>query len=66
MGLVVKAEDGRDRGYRLVVLAMLEHLDLLTAEEAAGLRTRQCDPVIRSIRGQDVGRIEVVLDPESG
>lgn len=61
LGLAVKAEDGRDRGYRLVVLAALEHLGLLTAEEAAGLRSRLCDPVVRSMRGQEVGRLRVVV-----
>lgn len=61
LGLVVKSEDGSDRGYRLVVLATLERLGLLTAAEAAGLRTRQCDPVVRSLRGQGVGRLEVVV-----
>ena len=66
LGLAVKAEDGSDRGYRLVVLAMLVHLGLLSEEEAAGLRLRQCDPVVHSIRGQDVGRLEVVVDPEAG
>lgn len=63
MGLVVKAEDGQDRGYRLVVLAMLERLGLLGAAEAEGLRSRQCDPVVKSIKGQDLGRLEVVVAP---
>ncbi len=66
LGLVVKAEDGRDRGYRLVVLATLERLGLLSGDEADGLRSRQCDPVVRSILGQEVGRLEVVVDPEAG
>jgi len=62
LGLVVKAEDGRDRGYRLVVVAALERLGLLTATEAAGIRSRQCDPVVRSLRGRPVGSLEVVVD----
>ena len=61
LGLVVKAEDGRDRGYRLVVLAMLERLGLLQPEEAEALGRRQCDPVVKSLRGEEVGRLEVVV-----
>lgn len=61
LGLVVKAEDGSDRGYRLVVLTLLARLGLLSAEETEGLQLRHCDPVVRSIRGQEVGRRQVVI-----
>lgn len=62
LGMAIKVEDGHDRGYRLVVLALLEQLGLLSSEEARGIRSRQCDPVIRTRSGEAVGRLEVVLD----
>ena len=62
LGLAVKAEDGRDRGYRLVVLTVLERLGLLAPDEAEGLRTRQCNPRIASRRDEDAGRLEVLFD----
>lgn len=62
LGLAVKAEDGADRGYRLVVVELLRRLRLLDDTEAQAIRRRYCDPEIRTIAGEVVGRMEAVLD----
>jgi L-asparaginase II len=56
LGIAVKAEDGRDRGYRLVVIDLLERLGALSAEAARGLRERQTEAVVKSMAGAVVGR----------
>ncbi|MFV1959528.1 MAG: asparaginase [Planctomycetota bacterium] len=62
LAFAVKVEDGHDRGYRLLVVEILERLGLYTAEEAAAVRERQCDPVVRNRLGEAVGRQEVVVE----
>lgn len=62
LGLAVACEDGSDRGYRLVVVELLRRLRLLSDTEADTLRKRHCDPVIRTLTGEPVGRMEAVLE----
>lgn len=57
LAMAVKVEDGRDRGYRLVVVDLLEALGFYDADAARALRERQCDPVILNRVGAEVGRL---------
>ncbi len=57
LAMAVKVEDGQDRGYRLIVVDLLEALGFYGADEARALRERQCDPVIRNRVGDEVGRL---------
>ncbi len=59
--IALKVEDGSDRGYRGLVIAMLERFGALEASAADGLRARHADPAIRNWRGVEVGRLEVEL-----
>jgi L-asparaginase II len=59
MGIAVKAEDGGDRGYRIVVVELLRRLGVLASAEADELLRRHASPVVRNWAGDEVGRMEV-------
>ena len=57
LALALKAEDGSDRAWRLVVVDLLEQVGILDHPTAATIRSRHCDPVIRDHGGVPVGRL---------
>lgn len=59
--LAVKVEDGSDRGYRGLVIGVLERMGVLDAMTAEDLRQRQAAPILRNWAGNEVGRMDVVL-----
>jgi L-asparaginase II len=59
--VAAKVEDGSDRGYRGVVIGLLERLGVLDRTAADGLRQRQADPVLCNWAGDEVGRMDVLL-----
>ncbi len=59
LGLAVHVDDGSDRGYRQVVITLLERHGVLTNDEAAGLRARH-GATIKNWMGDEVGHLEVV------
>jgi L-asparaginase II len=61
LGIAVKADDGSDRGYRLVVIELLRRLGLVTDAEAAGLAERQGQKTQKNFAGREVGDLEVLL-----
>jgi L-asparaginase II len=61
MGLAVKVDDGNDRGYRTVVVEELRRRDLLTDAAAAALLEKHAPPVVRSLAGVPVGRVEIAF-----
>jgi len=60
LGLAVKVDDGSDRGYRQLVIALLLRHGVLTHTEAEGLAERH-GRTIRNWAGTEVGRLEVVV-----
>jgi len=63
LGIVVKVDDGSDRGYRLVVVEILRRLGLLTDAEAAGLAERQGQKTQKNFAGREVGDLTMLLPP---
>jgi L-asparaginase II len=61
-GFAVKVDDGSDRGYRPVVIEMMRRLGALTDEAACALREKHAPEVVRSLAGEPVGKVEVVLE----
>ncbi len=60
LGIAVKVDDGSDRGYRLLVIALLKDLGVLTAEAAEDLAERH-GRTLKNHAGTRVGRAEAVL-----
>jgi len=60
VGVAVKSEDGSARGAAPVALAVLEHLGLAGPEVLAAMATAR-RPVVRNVRGLDVGRVEATV-----
>ncbi len=60
LGLAVHVDDGNDRGYRQLVIALLLRRGVLTQEEADGLAERH-GRTIRNWTGAQVGALEVVI-----
>jgi len=60
LGLAVKVEDGKDRGYRQLVIELLRRLEVLSDAEADALAERH-GRTIRNFAGTAVGRLEVVV-----
>ncbi len=56
LGMALKCEDGGSRGVAPAVVALLEHLDLLTQDHAAALETWR-RPIVRNVRGLAVGEV---------
>ncbi len=65
LGIAIKIEDGAMRAYPPVLLAVLEHLGLLSDAERGRL-TRWRDDDLKNCVGTVVGRRRVVLADESG
>jgi L-asparaginase II len=61
LGLVVKVEDGSDRGYRLVVVEVLRRLGLLTEAQASILAEKQGHKTQKNFAGRTIGELEVLL-----
>jgi L-asparaginase II len=61
LGLAVKVDDGHDRGYRVVVVEVLRRLGVLDPEGADALLERHATPVVRSLAGVPVGRLEIAF-----
>lgn len=61
LGLVVKVDDGSDRGYRLVVIELLRRLGLLDEAQAAGLAERQGQKTQKNFAGREVGDLALLL-----
>jgi len=64
LGIALKCEDGRSRAVGPAVVALLEHLDLLTPEQVEAL-DRWRRPMVHNARGSAVGEIRarvVALD----
>ena len=59
LGIAVKIEDGKDRGYRQLVIELLRRLEVLSDAEADALAERH-GRTIRNFAGTAVGRLEVV------
>ena len=59
--LVVKVEDGNDRGYRLFVLALLQRLGILTATAATSLSERHAPETLRNHAGTIVGTAHAIV-----
>ena len=60
LGLIVKSDDGQDRGYRQVVIELLRRLEVLTTDEADALAARH-GRILKNFAGREVGFLEVVL-----
>ncbi|MDJ0523654.1 MAG: asparaginase [Planctomycetota bacterium] len=60
LGLAVHVDDGNDRGYRQLVIALLLRHGVLTEEEADGLAERH-GRTIRNWTGAKVGELQVVV-----
>ena len=60
LGLAVKVDDGSDRGYRAVVIEVLERLGALTADAARRVREAHAAPVLRNLAGKEVGTLETI------
>jgi L-asparaginase II len=65
LAMAVKVEDGRDRGYRLLVVEALERFGLLPPERAAGLRARQAEPILENWAGRGVGALRVAVPEDA-
>ena len=61
LGLVVKVDDGSDRGYRLVVIEVLRRLGLLDDTQAAGLAERQGQKTQKNFAGREVGDLSLLV-----
>lgn len=61
LGVLVKVADGHDRGYRLVVLALLQRLGLLEAAAAEALAESQGSRTQENWSGTVTGELEVLL-----
>jgi len=61
LGLAVKADDGSDRGYRLVVLEVLRRRGLLDDDAFGALAKKHAPPVITNMAGEAVGRMDVAF-----
>lgn len=61
LALVVKVEDGSDRGYQHFVIALLERLGVLTKAQVELLSSQHASTVIRNHAGTPVGTAHVVL-----
>lgn len=62
--ILVAVEDGSDRGYRHLVLDLLERYEGLDAEAAAAVRKLEGGKENRNHAGQLVGRLLTACDPE--
>lgn len=60
LGIVVKSDDGKDRGYRQVMIELLRRYDVLTDAEANELAERH-GRTIKNFAGAMVGRLEVAI-----
>lgn len=60
LGIAVKVDDGKDRGYRQVLIELLRRYDVLSDAEAAALAERH-GRTIRNFGGSEVGRLEVAI-----
>lgn len=60
LGMAVKVDDGADRGYRLLVIALLKDLGLLGPAAAEELAERH-GRTLKNHAGKVVGRVEPVL-----
>jgi L-asparaginase II len=61
LGIVVKVDDGSDRGYRLVVIELLRRLGVLGDAEATGLAERQGQKTQKNFAGREVGDLAMLL-----
>ncbi|MCA9315035.1 MAG: asparaginase [Planctomycetes bacterium] len=61
--IAAKVEDGIDRGYRGVIIELLERLGVFDETTATMLRTLHADPVIRNWAGEEVGALVVEAPP---
>ena len=61
LGIVVKCEDGRTRGVAPAVVALLQHLELLSGEQAAALEP-WARPAVRNAVDKVVGEMRVRFD----
>ncbi len=61
LGLAVKADDGADRGYRLVVLEVLRRRGLLDDDAFGALAKKHAPPIITNLAGEPVGRMDVAF-----
>ena len=57
VGVAVSALDGRDRGYRLLAVEILQHFGWITSAEAERIVEAQCPRVIRNHAGRAVGQM---------
>ena len=60
IGIALKCEDGRPRGVAPAVVALLEYLGLLSAEQVARLES-WARPVVRNVVGKTVGEVRARL-----
>ena len=60
LGLALKCEDGAARAVAPAVVALLDHLDLVSSEAVARLEAWR-RPVIHNVAGLEVGAIEAVV-----
>ena len=58
LSLIVAVEDGADRGYRLFVIDLLLHLDVLDEAAAEVLSLRHAPRVVKNYAGTDIGSAE--------
>ena len=61
LGLAVKADDGADRGYRLVVLEVLRRRGLLDDDAFAALAKKHAPTIVTNLAGDPVGRMDVAF-----
>lgn len=61
MGIAVKADDGADRGYRLVVLEVLRRRGVLDEDAFASLCRRHAPTTILNMAGAPVGELRVAF-----
>ena len=61
VGFAISAHDGRDRGYRLLAIEILQHFGWITAAEAEAVIEAQCPRVIRNHAGREVGQMVSTL-----
>ena len=59
LAIVVKVDDGSDRGYRGVVIELLRRLGVLSDDTADALRERHAAPVLRNHAGAAVGALHI-------
>jgi L-asparaginase II len=60
LGVAVKCEDGSARGAGPATLALLEHLGLVGPDVLAAMAAQR-RPVVRNVRGLEVGRVEAAV-----